>query len=66
MQYTPEEVATLLRVSVYTIRRRIKSGELPAQTYGPRTTRISDADLKAFMLRTRTVTPADVAPTLPA
>lgn len=61
MQYTPAEVAALLQVTVYTVRRRIKEGKLPAQVYGPRTVRVSDADLKAYMLRTRTIPPDDVA-----
>lgn len=65
MQYTPSEVATLLQVSVYTVRRRIRSGELPAQKYGPRTFRVSDADLKAFMIRNRTVPVSALAPNLP-
>lgn len=61
MHYTPAEAAALLQVSVWTIRRRIRDGVLPAQKYGPRTLRITDADLKAFMLRNRTVPPAELA-----
>jgi excisionase family DNA binding protein len=41
---TPQEVSDLLRVSVYTVRRWIKEGHLPAYKVG-RGWRISEADI---------------------
>ncbi len=45
---TPQEVSHLLRVSVYTVRRWIKEGELPAYKVG-RGWRISEADLSLWL-----------------
>ena len=45
---TPEEVSRLLRVSVYTVRRWIKGGDLPAYKVG-RGWRISEADLRRWL-----------------
>jgi len=33
---TPEEAAPYLRVSAYTVRQRLKSGELPGRKHGSR------------------------------
>jgi excisionase family DNA binding protein len=46
---TLDEAATLLKVSVVTLRRWIKQGRLPAYHVGPRKVRIKRSDLaKAF------------------
>jgi excisionase family DNA binding protein len=45
---TPEEVSDLLRVSVYSVRRWIKAGELPAYKVG-RMWRIDKAELDAWL-----------------
>jgi excisionase family DNA binding protein len=46
---TLKEAATLLKVSVVTLRRWIKQGRLPAYHVGPRKVRINRSDLsKAF------------------
>jgi excisionase family DNA binding protein len=45
---TPQEVSHLLRVSVYTVRRWIKEGELPAYKVG-RGWRISRAELGLWL-----------------
>ncbi len=45
---TPQEVADLLRVSVYTVRRWIKEGDLPAYKVG-RGWRISEPDLGRWL-----------------
>jgi excisionase family DNA binding protein len=47
---TPQEVSQLLRVSVYTVRRWINDGELPAYKVG-RGWRISEADISAWLDR---------------
>lgn len=47
---TPQEVADLLRVSVYTVRRWIKEGHLPAYKVG-RGWRISEPDLGKWLGR---------------
>lgn len=45
---TPQEVSDLLRVSVYTVRRWIKEGKLPAYKVG-RGWRIREADLNTWL-----------------
>jgi excisionase family DNA binding protein len=45
---TPQEVSSLLRVSVYTVRRWIKEGTLPAYKVG-RGWRIKDTDLDGWL-----------------
>ncbi len=45
---TPQEVSDLLRVSVYTVRRWIKEGDLPAYKVG-RGWRISESDIDAWL-----------------
>ena len=45
---TPQEVSDLLRVSVYTVRRWIKEGDLPAYKVG-RGWRIQESDLDAWL-----------------
>jgi putative molybdopterin biosynthesis protein len=47
---TPQEVSGLLRVSVYTVRRWIKEGSLPAYKVG-RGWRISEADIDEWLNR---------------
>jgi putative molybdopterin biosynthesis protein len=49
---TPQEVSHILRVSVYTIRRWIKEGDLPAYKVG-RGWRISHADLSLWLAQQR-------------
>ncbi len=46
--YTPEEVATKLKLSVYTIWKYIREGKLPASKIA-RGYRISDEQLDRFM-----------------
>jgi excisionase family DNA binding protein len=45
---TPQEVSDLLRVSVYTVRRWIKQGRLPAYKVG-RVWRIRESDLDTWL-----------------
>lgn len=45
---TPEDVSDLLQVSVYTVRRWIKQGELPAYKVG-RLWRINKGDLNRWL-----------------
>jgi excisionase family DNA binding protein len=45
---TPQEVSSLLRVSVYTVRRWIKEGSLPAYKVG-RGWRIRESDLDEWL-----------------
>ncbi len=47
---TPQEVSRLLRVSVYTVRRWIKEGHLPAYKIG-RGWRIRESDIGAWLER---------------
>lgn len=47
---TPQEVSSLLRVSVYTVRRWIKEGSLPAYKVG-RGWRISKAEMAHWLER---------------
>jgi len=49
---TPQEVSDILRVSVYTVRRWIKEGELPAYKVG-RGWRISESDLNRWLFQQR-------------
>lgn len=49
---TPKDVSSLLQVSVYTVRRWIKDGELPAYKVG-RLWRIDEADLNQWLDRQR-------------
>ena len=49
---TPQEVSDLLQVSVYTVRRWIKQGELPAYKVG-RLWRINKNDLNRWLSRQR-------------
>ena len=46
--HSPQEVAKLLGVSVRTIQRRIKAGELSASRIG-RLLRVSDPSLRLFL-----------------
>jgi len=50
---TPQEVSDLLRVSVYTVRRWIKEGDLPAYKVG-RGWRIEEDDLNTWLGEQRT------------
>jgi putative molybdopterin biosynthesis protein len=45
---TPQEVSDILRVSVYTVRRWIKEGDLPAYKVG-RGWRISESDIDDWL-----------------
>lgn len=45
---TPQEVSAILRVSVYTVRRWIKDGDLPAYKIG-RGWRIREADIDRWL-----------------
>jgi len=47
---TPKEVSELLRVSVYTVRRWINDGDLPAYKVG-RGWRISKSDIEEWLNR---------------
>lgn len=49
---TPQEVSVLLRVSVYTVRRWIKEGDLPAYKMG-RGWRISEGELDDWLRQQR-------------
>ena len=51
--YTTEEVAGLLKVSVITIRRYIKSGKLKASKIG-KDYRIKESDIESLLKKTRT------------
>jgi len=55
---TPQEVSDLLRVSVYTVRRWIKEGELPAYKVG-RGWRVSESDLDRWLRQQRMVVAAN-------
>jgi putative molybdopterin biosynthesis protein len=55
---TPQEVSDLLRVSVYTVRRWIKEGTLPAYKVG-RGWRIKDTDLDGWLDEQRLVVVLD-------
>jgi len=56
---TPQEVSDLLRVSVYTVRRWIKEGSLPAYKVG-RGWRISEMEMASWLEnRTSSADPAD-------
>lgn len=46
---TPDELAHYLKVSVDTIHRAIRSGELPAIRVGPRLLRIRTEDAQRFL-----------------
>jgi excisionase family DNA binding protein len=50
---TPQDVSELLRVSVYTVRRWIKEGNLPAYKVG-RGWRIPQSDVGAWLERNQT------------
>lgn len=54
---TPQEVSVLLRVSVYTVRRWIKEGNLPAYKMG-RGWRISEGELDDWLRQQRLTTVA--------
>jgi putative molybdopterin biosynthesis protein len=54
---TPQEVSDLLRVSVYTVRRWIKEGDLPAYKVG-RGWRISESDIDEWLRRNQSVVAA--------
>lgn len=52
---TPQEVSELLRVSVYTVRRWIKDGDLPAYKVG-RGWRISETEIDEWLRDNQSVT----------
>jgi len=43
---TPKEAATLLRMNLETVRRLLRTGELPGRKIGPRQWRIRRSDLE--------------------
>ena len=47
--YTVEEVKDILRVSLETVRRYVRSGKLPAIKLGNKYIRIEKGDLEAFL-----------------
>lgn len=47
--YTPEQIASLLQVSVVTVRRWLKSGRLEGYHWGRKLWRISDLQLREFL-----------------
>ncbi len=53
--FTPREISDILRISVYTVRRWIKEGSLPAYKVG-RGWRISDVDLEQWLNQQRIIT----------
>lgn len=52
--FTPAEVASQLGVCKVTILRRIRSGEIRAVRLGPRTLKISEADLAEYLTQNKT------------
>lgn len=54
---TPQEVSALLRVSVYTVRRWIKEGDLPAYKIG-RGWRIRETDIDHWLNQHQNSRPA--------
>src|SRR4051794_33568325 len=46
---TPEEAARLLGLSLFTVRRLLRLGELPGRKVGKRQWRISRADLEEYL-----------------
>ena len=47
--YTISEVADLLQVSVYTVRRWIREGSFPVTELSPRTRRVSQQQLNDYL-----------------
>jgi len=47
--YTVEEVKDILKVSLETVRRYVRSGQLPAIKLGNKYIRISKYDLESFL-----------------
>lgn len=47
---TTEEIATHLKVNIITVRRYIKSGELPAMFFG-KEYRVKNEDFEKFLLK---------------
>jgi excisionase family DNA binding protein len=47
--YTVEEVKDILKVSLETVRRYVRSGKLPAIKLGNKYIRIEKSDLEAFL-----------------
>lgn len=50
---TPAEIAAELKVKPRCVRGWLRAGTLPSSKLGPRTQRVSRADLDAFVLRFR-------------
>jgi len=57
---TPQEVSDLLRVSVYTVRRWIKEGTLPAYKVG-RGWRIHESEMNAWREHRQSALPDDTS-----
>lgn len=51
---TPKEAADLLRLNVETVRRLLRTGQLPGCKVGPRQWRTRRADLDAYLRPART------------
>ncbi|HSJ58377.1 MAG TPA: helix-turn-helix domain-containing protein [Anaerolineae bacterium] len=58
---TPQEVSELLRVSVYTVRRWIKEGTLPAYKVG-RGWRIHESEMHAWLEHRQSLLPHEMNP----
>ena len=58
---TPQEVSELLRVSVYTVRRWIKEGTLPAYKVG-RGWRIHESEMNAWLEHRQSLMPDQTSP----
>jgi len=58
---TPQEVSDLLRVSVYTVRRWIKEGTLPAYKVG-RGWRIHESEMSAWLEHRQSSAPYETSP----
>lgn len=50
---TVKEVAERLAVSSRTVYRLIESGDLPSIQVGPKSRRVSEADLEAFLVKAK-------------
>lgn len=60
--YTLEELSELLKMHIESIRKLIRSKELPAYKIGKRDYRVSKADLDEFLRKRRTTDGTDDTP----
>lgn len=49
MLYTLKETAALLKTSTWTVRQKIRAGELTARKLGPRNMRVDPNDLQVYL-----------------